>query len=188
MKNIKIILRSGEEISLEAWQKLYGLKVGSASFGHYFSYTEAKFAQNLRQYGKLIVNELLQRVLDELRIRSGKAVNISAYNRSDEKQEALLNAKDANGKPLYAAAANSPHVEYLAADIKTSSAAESRQLAKLLDEISKELGIKIRIGVEQYIKKGQLFIHLDVCPEYFAKGKPFHNKKHPWQWEVEARW
>lgn len=172
-----VTTKEGTEISLKDWQHKYGLPENSTKIGKYFSTTERKFAQDLQDYGKLVVNELLMKVLDRFREKLKKPVSINSFNRSAEKQAELTAAG-------FKTAKFSPHEVFLAADIDTSSALESRMYRSLLEGVSKELGIKIRIGCEQYIKVGQSFVHVDVCPEYYAKGKPFHGKPHPEAWEI----
>ncbi|MGZ8535732.1 MAG: hypothetical protein ACXWV4_09360, partial [Flavitalea sp.] len=60
--------------------------------------------------------------------------------------------------------------------------------AKLLEETAKELGIKARFGFRQYLAKGDTFVHVDVCPEFYAKGKPLFKEQHPAVWENEIKW
>lgn len=181
MKNVYIISKSGVRISIEDWQKIYGLPVGSDKVGVYFSLKDKKLRENLLKYGELLVAEQLIRVLDEFRARTGLPCVLSAFNRSQARQNELR-------KLGYRAAAFSPHVAYMAADIDTASEARTRDWVKVLMQVSIDLGIKIRIGFEQYLSAGQTFIHLDVCPEYYAKGKPFHNKVHPAAWEISLNW
>lgn len=176
-----VINKAGMVISLKEWQKAYGLPENSQKIGKYFSLTERKFAQDIKDYGQLVVNEQLIRFLDRLREKWKKPININSFNRDDAKQQELTAAG-------YRAAKFSPHVVKMAADVDTESALESRQLAMLAEGVAKELGIKIRIGIEDYIKAGQTFVHFDVCPEYYAKGKPFHVEQHPVQWETEIKW
>jgi hypothetical protein len=178
---ITIITRSGEEISLSAWQKAYGLEVGSAQIGKYFSATESRFAGDIQTFGKLVVNELLMIVMDEFRRRRGFAVNINSFNRTEAYQKQLTGEG-------YRTATVSPHVALMAADIDTATADQTRSEAALLQQISLELGIRIRVGYADYLKAGQTFIHVDVCPEYFGTGKPFHHHQHPKAWEQVLTW
>jgi uncharacterized protein YcbK (DUF882 family) len=176
-----VIDKTGKEISLKEWQHKYGLPENSTKIGKFFSTTERKFQQDLKDYGKLVVNEQLIRFLDRLREKWAKPITINSFNRSPEKQAQLTAAG-------YRTASFSPHMVFMAADVDSGSALESRQLAMLAEGVSKELGIKIRIGLEDYIKAGQTFVHFDVCPEYYAKGKPFHTEPHPIQWESAIKW
>lgn len=179
--NIKVITKEDKEISLSEWQKLYGLQVGSFQIGHNFSAKEPKFQEDLANYGVLYVNELLIRVLDAAREKWGRPLIVNSFNRNAEKQAALK----AQGLK---AATHSPHVVYLAADIDTNSVQESRGLAKIIRAAAVQLGIKIRIGVEQYISVGQTFVHVDVCPEYYGPGKPRASHPHPAAWNEPIKW
>ena len=76
----------------------------------------------------------------------------------------------------------------MGADADTASVEETKLFAKELKEAAKMLGFKVRIGFKKYIQDGDTFVHVDVCPEYYAKGKPYHHKPHPAAWEVEMEW
>lgn len=181
---ITVILRDGTETTLAEWQKIYGLPVGSEQIGVYFSLQDGKIAENLRQYGKLVINELLIRVLDAYRKKTGVACILNSFNRSEAKQAELQN------NPNFAAATFSPHVVFMAADINAVSSTETNYKAQTILQVAKELKIKIRVGWREYLnlKSPMTFVHVDVCPEYYAKGKPFHDRKHPVQWENEVTW
>ena len=170
-----IILATGEHVSLDIWQKLYGLKVGSAQIGKHFEIGERSIPNGV------IVSAILIQVLDQARIIKGKPVSLNSLSRTQTRQEELI----AEGKR---AAATSPHVVYMAADTDTTSAEETKQFVKQLKEAAQMLGFKIRIGWKKYIQDGDTFVHVDVCPEYYAKGKPYHHKPHPAAWEVEMEW
>jgi hypothetical protein len=176
-----VITREGKEISLEAWQKTYNLQPGSSRIGEYFYLTESRFKQDLDLYGKLVVNELLIRLLDAIRKASDHPLTINSFNR-DEAHQAQLRSEG------YRAATTSPHVAKMAADIDTLSFDDSRKLAKKIREVADIVKIKVRVGVEQYIQAGQTFVHIDVCPEYYAHGRPFHGQPHPAVWEKEIIW
>jgi len=178
---ITIINKAGLPIPLEEWQKQYGLIVGSDEIGRFFKASESRFAQDIQQYHGLIVNELLMRVLDHFRATIKKPITINSFNRDEKKQQELKEAG-------YKAATYSPHVVKMAADIDTKSPEESRAYAIMLQRCALELNIKIRIGYEQYIKAGQTFVHVDVCPEYYAPGKPLNKTFHPVQWEKVITW
>ncbi|HEY3403890.1 MAG TPA: hypothetical protein VGK59_10915 [Ohtaekwangia sp.] len=180
---VKIITLSGTEVALEEWQDLYGggqLK-GTDKFGLYFSATEQRFAKDIQEYGQLIVNEALIRVLDHFRHTLKLPVTINSFNRDENKQKSLAEAG-------YRTATHSPHVVKMAADIDTSSPEETRSRVRILQRCAQELGFKVRIGYEQYLTEGSTFIHVDVCPEFYAPGKPFHNKPHPAVWEKQTVW
>lgn len=187
---ITVILRDGTETTLAEWQRIYGLPVGSNKIGQYFSLEDEKIASNLAQYKKLVVNELLIRVLDAFRKRTGVACVLTAFNRSEEKQVELQKLKNADGSKAYAAATYSPHVVFMGADVQAASASETRYKASVFLQVAKELGIKIRVGFEQYLKlpRPMTFVHIDVCPEFFGVGKPYHDKFHPKVWEYEITW
>lgn len=181
MSKVVVITGEDKQISLEEWQKSYGLMVGSPQIGHNFSYKESKFQEDIANYGVLYVNELLIRVLDATRDKWGKPLIVNSFNRNAEKQ-AQLKAQGLK------AATYSPHVVYLAADIDTKTAKESRDLANVIRTASKAIGINVRIGVDQYVNAGQTFVHVDVCPEYYADGKPRSEQKHPEAWEHPISW
>lgn len=198
---IKIITKEGTEISLIEWQQCYGLEVGSKSIGVFFSIDEDEFQDNIRDYGKLVVNELLIRFMDGYRALTDSPAIVNSFNRNDTKQLSL------NDRGLRAAKF-SPHVVFMAVDLDTPGINElKKEFPKLSDsqlweravkinrhrvilalEVAKKLGIKMRFGSEQYLKDGNTFIHADVCPEYYAPDKPFHHHIHPIQWESELRW
>jgi hypothetical protein len=176
-----VVLRDGSEISLTDWQKKYGLKPYSNAIGKYFSIREQRFEDDIETYGQLIVNELLIRVLDGFREAVDVPVNINSFNRDESRQEQLRS----EGRR---AAQYSPHVVKLAADIDTMDEHQTREWVKTLKQVASILGIKIRIGYKQYLDDGSTFIHVDVCPEYYAPGKPWNNRFHPIQWEKESEW
>jgi hypothetical protein len=195
---IKVILDSGKEVSLTEWQLLYDIIAGSPKIGKYFSLTERKFQADLKEFGKLYVCAPLIEVADEFRARWGKPLTVNSFNRSKEKQEALRKAGAR-------AAAYSPHEVYLAMDIDTPGIDDilkiepkltrqqaweraiqiNRDMVQVLKKVGKDLNFKIRIGSETYLKDGDTFIHLDVCPEYYGKGKPWESRPHPPQWKNE---
>ena len=181
---IEVVLKNGSKTTLEDWQKIYDLPVGSNKIGKFFSLEDTKIKSNLISNKKLVINELLMRVLDAYREETGVPCILLAFNRSPEKQQALIN------NPKFEAAVNSPHVVYMAADIDTVSAEDSEKKAASLEKVAKKLGIKIRVGYKSYLRQVPqfTFIHVDVCCEYYAKGKPYHSVTHPYAWEVEARW
>lgn len=174
---VKVILKNGTETTLEAWQKLYGLPVGSDKIGFFFGTKDPKIKQDINDYGVVVINEMLIRLLDAFRKRVDRPVNINAFNRNEAKQKQLL-------KSGYRAATYSPHVVYMAADIDTLTALQTRQWVEIMLSIAKELNIKIRVGFKKYLEIGQTFIHVDVCPEYYAAGKPYHTQTHPQAWEL----
>jgi hypothetical protein len=175
-----VIRKNGETITLKQWQFLYSLD-DPKKIGRHFSLTEGRFEKDLVLYGQLVVNELLIRVLDTFRDAVECPVTINSFNRNQERQDELK-------KEGLKAAKYSPHVVKLAADIDTKTVKQTREWVKYLKQVADILGIKIRIGFEQYLKAGQTFIHVDVCPEYYAPGKPWHNESHPRVWEKPITW
>lgn len=178
---IKVIGVTGHEMGLEQWQSLYGLEVGSDEIGRFFKATEHKFAEDIQNYGELVINESLMRLLDHFRATIKQPVIINSFNRNEEKQKQLREAG-------FKAASVSPHVAKMAADIDTKSPEQTRAYALVLQRCAIELNIRIRLGYEQYLKAGQTFIHVDVCPDYYASGKPFNKQPHPVQWERVITW
>jgi hypothetical protein len=178
---VLVIGSRGDIKALAEWQAEYGLEPGSDQVGKYFSLRDPKLAQDLEEYGQLVVNELLIKVLDSFREKVKSPVIINSFNRNDAKQAQLH-------RDGLKAAKYSPHVVKMAADIDTKTPEQTRQWAKTLREVANQLGIKIRIGTEQYLSANQTFIHVDVCPEYYAKGKPFYTHFHPKEWESPINW
>lgn len=170
----RIILKDGTEINLSDYQKREGLM--SYQIAPNFNLSE--YAFNLPSFE---LSELILQVLQEYRKRIDKPVKVNSAYRSQEKQKELR-------KQGYRAATFSPHCEGMAVDIDTRSNSETQKGVELLRQISKDLGIKIRIGWEQYQKEGQTFIHVDVCPEYYAKGQPYYSEKNPPQWQNAIEW
>jgi hypothetical protein len=178
---IKVLKGDGHMITLLEWQEHYELPRGSKQIGKNFWYSESRFMQDIHQFDELIVSSLLMRLLDAFRKRVMRPVRISSFNRTDEYQQKLK----ARG---YKTAKFSPHVVKLACDIDTDTPHQTRAEAKMLREEANKLNIACRIGFEDYLKNGQTFIHLDICPEYFAPGKPWHELPHPVQWETQTTW
>jgi hypothetical protein len=179
------------------------LPVGSDKIGKYFSLKDIKIAQNLAMHNYLIINEPLMRVMDLSREMDGVAWILNAYNRSNADQLRLQN------DPRYEAAKYSPHEVNMATDINCAkfdkvvrngktelvlnaeaSRKEVYRKVGIIQTAAKKLGIKVRIGYKQYLSQAipMYFVHIDVCPEYYPAGKPFHNHKHPVQWESEITW
>ena len=182
IRKVKVILASGDITDLSTWQRIYSLKQGSDQVGKYFAIsTDRKLAQDLPEYGELIICEPLMRWMDAFREEVGEPVHVNSFNRSRAKQLALIKAG-------YKAALVSPHEKKMAVDIDTRSVGQTRTYARIARTVAKRLNIKIRIGSETYIKNGQTFIHVDVCPEYFGIGEPYEHQSHPIHWENESNW
>lgn len=176
-----VLTPDGKEIPLTTWQAGQGFEVGSARIGKHFWFTESKFTQDLQDFGKLVVCELLIRVADKYRDMKAAPVRVNSFNRTRAKQLQLI-------KDGFKAAAVSPHEYCLAMDVDTDTEAETRLNASMVRTAAKQLGIKVRIGFNQYLKEKQTFIHFDVSPEYFAAGAVWHRIKHPIQWDTENQW
>jgi hypothetical protein len=174
-ENVTVLTSKGTYITLAEWQKLYGLT--GDKFGKHFSLGEARFKKDIELFKTLVICAPLIVLLDDLRDATKKPMVINSFNR-DKAYQAKLK------KQGLRAATYSPHEVKMAADKDTYSFQQSRDEAKLTIELAKKKDILCRVGVEDYIKEGQTFIHIDVCPMYFAPGKPFHAVKHPVAWEV----
>lgn len=188
--NIIVIDKEGKQISLTQWQKKYGLPLGGDHIGKYFSLNEDRFQRDLMLYNQLIINEQLMRVTDQFREDVGRPLTANAFNRSAEHQVAL-------GKQGLRTATISPHVFYkvdhiihgcIAIDVDTKSDEQTNKEVLILKASAKKLGIKIRVGYKEYQEAKQTFIHFDVGPEYYAKGKPWNHLFHPKAWENEITW
>ncbi len=147
----------------------------------HYSLDEPIFKRDLKDYGVLIVNSVLMEVMDQLREETGESQKVNAFNRNEAKQLSLRQSG-------MRAAIVSPHVAKMAADVDTVSKSQTYERVKILQGIAQRLGIKIRLGFEDYFKSGFTFIHIDVCPEFYGKGKPFHNQPHPPVWEQAITW
>lgn len=189
-KKVTVISKEGKVISLDEWQKAYGLPAESTKIGKYFDLTEARFARDIQLYGSIVVNELLIRVLDQFRIDVARPITLNSFNRDQAKQAELT-------KEGFRTASFSPHVvkrdSYgihgaTAADIDTDSNAQTDKEVLILIAAAKKLGIKIRVGWNEYKANKQTFIHVDVACEFYAPGKPWSKITHPFAWEKEARW
>ena len=154
----KIITAKGEILDLAIWQKSKGYE--PTQLGKYFSTNEEKLS------GDFILHEHLFTILDKLREYAKKPIRInSAYRTAAQQKELQKNNEGAVN--------NSPHVWGLAIDIDTRSNKETENYVKILLIIAKELGLQIRLGFTQYqnMTPAKTFIHLDVTPEMFGKGK-----------------
>jgi len=165
---VKVLKTTGEYITLDQWQQEYGLPAGSNVIGKYFHLSEREFTENIRIQGELIIAEPLMRVMDLAREIDGKPRSVNSFNRSEAEQVAL---KAAYNK----AATFSPHVAKMAVDIKTNSSIDTEGFVPEIREAAKKLKIKVRIGWKTYMQDGKNFVHIDVCPEFYAKGKVFHK-------------
>lgn len=153
----KIITAKGEIISLTDWQKTKGYS--PTQLGKYFSTNENKLS-NENWY----LHEYLFLILDKLREYAKKPIRINSAYRTEQEQKEL---KETN----LGAATYSPHCHGGAIDLDTISNAETLRYVILLRKIAKELDLQIRIGWQQYQKLGSTFIHIDVMPEMYGKGK-----------------
>lgn len=170
-----IILATGEHVSLDVWQDLYGLPKHSAKVGKYITLGEPYIPN-----GTTLAAPLIQ-LIDQVRLNGWPVCKFNSATRTQARQEELK-AEDKR------AASTSPHVAAMAFDIDTSSYAESRKLAAALKKAAGMLGFKIRIGLNLYINEKKTFVHVDCTPMYYAPGMPFHHKQHPPQWETEQTW
>lgn len=195
-EKIRILTLKGDYISLDEWQKKYGLVVGSTQIGKYFTLTESRFFRDLQEFGSLTIAEPHMIVADKARELWGHPLTFSSYNRTQEKQDELRAEPGTAGLR----AEVSPHVVKLAGDIDLKTRLEVIAFVPVLMAAAVAVHVKIRVGFRQYLDKGAevekatgqkdtwTFVHFDVCPEYYAPGKPWHNKPHPKVWEIETSW
>jgi hypothetical protein len=141
-----------------------------------FSVNEYRFQKDIELYGECVVCVPLFDVLQKYRELKGKPVNLNSLNRDRKKQEQLI-------RDGFRAAKISPHEFFLAADVDTVDAADTLASVPLMRQAAASLNIKVRIGWQDYMKEGQSFIHVDVTPEYFGKGKIWNHVSHPASWE-----
>jgi len=173
---MNIINKEGRLLPLLEWQELYNLKAGSKQIGRFFAIGEHSIYEEGTVAAPLIM------LLDKYRELKGEPVSINSMYRTQEHQESLHAAG-------YRTAPPSPHVDLcMAADVDTHSEPDTYDSVSLLTKAAKQLGLKIRLGFHTYLADGNTFVHVDVCPEYFGKGKPYYGKKHPVQWENSIVW
>jgi hypothetical protein len=168
----QILDGNGRLQDLKEWQQFRGIKGDKLSANFNASEFDCE--------GELIISEVLIDFLQVLRDRWGKSLLVNygtrrgAGYRTDKKQAELK----AQG---FKTATITPHKKGMAADLDTFSADETKKLAALAERFMK---LPIRIGYKQYLNAGQTFVHIDVCPHYFAKGRPLHDFEHPSAWEI----
>lgn len=172
---MNIINKDGRVMDLAEWQELYNLPKGSQYIGAFFAIGEHSIYDDGSVAAPLIM------LLDKYRELKGKPVSLNSLHRTQKQQDGLRAAG-------YRAAATSPHVRGMAADVDTMSEKDTYDSASLLTKAAKLLGIKIRLGYHSYLADGNTFVHVDVCPEYYAQGKPYYGDEHPKQWENSIVW
>lgn len=172
---MNIINKDGRVMDLAEWQELYNLPKGSQYIGAFFAIGEHSIYDDGTVAAPLIM------LLDKYRELKGKPVSLNSLHRTQKQQDGLRAAG-------YRAAATSPHVRGMAGDVDTMSEKDTYDSASLLTKAAKLLGIKIRLGYHSYLADGNTFVHVDVCPEYYAKGKPYFSDEHPKQWENPIVW
>lgn len=169
------ILKDGTTVNLPKWQEIYNIPADQIHIGKHFSIGEKAIKDGGTIAGILIV------LIDKYREAKGVPVIFNSLDRTQKQQDGLR----ASG---YRAATSSPHVVCMAGDLDTVSKEDTKASVTLLRKVANELNIKIRIGYKTYMADGNTFIHVDVCPEFFAPGKPFHDHPHPIQWETPMTW
>jgi hypothetical protein len=191
-----VLTLSGEYINLDAWQQKYGLPVGSDQIGKHFSLQESRFRRDIDEYGKLIVSEPLMIVADKVRELWGHPISFSSFNRNEKKQAELR----ADPATRHLRAETSPHVVKLAADADMATRADVLAFVQVLRQAADQVHVMIRIGYKEYLKQSEkveaetgeketwTFVHFDVCPEYYRKGRVWHGDPHPIPWEFEIVW
>lgn len=97
-------------------------------------------------------------------------------------------------------AETSPHVAKMAADLDVKTRQDVLNLVPVVRRAIVETGIPVRIGHKLYLAKSievektqgkkdtWTFVHIDVCPLFYAKGMPFHEQPHPAPWEYQIEW
>jgi len=158
----KIITAKGEILNLTDWQKSKDYEPNQ--LGKYFSTAEEKLSADF------ILHEHLFTILDKLREYVNKPIIINSAYRTELQQ---IKLKDVNK----GAATYSPHVWGLAIDIDTISNKETARYLVILRKIAKDLNLQIRLGWKQYqnMTPAKTFIHIDVTPEMFGDGRPWHH-------------
>lgn len=169
----QIISGTGQLMDLKVWQTFRGLKGDKISAN--FNWQEFDCED------ELLLSEILIDFLQYVRVKWGKPLKINSGYRSKEKQQQLK-------EQGYKTATFSPHTKGMAADLDTVSASETKHLVSMIQLCAKNLKLNVRIGYQQYLNAGQTFVHIDVCPEYYAKGKPYHDHVHPPAYENVITW
>lgn len=169
----EILTATGKRITLNDWQHINHLPKDKVATYFYISELDCN--------GELLIAAPLLNLLDKFRERIGRPVTINSGYRTMEKQAQLKAAG-------YLAAATSPHTVGMAADIDTVNRVQTMAVVLLLKKIAAENGYKIRLGYNQYLRAGQTFVHVDVCPMYYAAGQSLHSASHPKVWEKENEW
>lgn len=165
----QILDGNGRLVDLKEWQQVRGIKGDKLSAN--FSVPEFDCE------GELIISEVLIDFLQVLRDRWGKPMKVNSGYRTDTKQAVLK-------KLGFKTATVSPHIPGMAADLDTTSPDETKKLAALAESVARFMRLPVRIGFRQYLAGGQTFAHIDVCPHYYAKGRPLHDEPHPAAWEI----
>ena len=165
----QVISGTGELLDLKQWQQFKGILRGD-KLSENFTWQEFECE------GEFLISEVLIDFLQVIRRRWGKPMKVNSGYRTKAKQEQLK----AQG---YKAATFSPHTKGMAADIDTTSKQETNDLAQLMVNTAKQLKLPIRVGYLDYLKVGQTFVHIDVCPHYYGKGRPYYEQNHPPAWE-----
>lgn len=173
----KVIMYDGSLVDLASYQKISGLKDDMISEN--FSLKEKKIGE----FRPCIYAIPLIQLVQVSREMAGRPLVINSGYRTHEKQAELLSKG-------YRAAKTSPHEYGMAFDIDTRSYKETIELVKILRSAASELlDVKIRIGYLKYWTEDKsTFVHVDVCPMYYAEGRPYHKNDHPIQWEKEIVW
>lgn len=170
-----IELFNGQSVGLRTWQSLYNLPIGSSQVGRFFRIGERSFRDGLE------IHEGVIRLLDMIRAIRGYSININSLDRTQEHQDKLR-------EDGYKTATYSPHVAKLAADIDAIDEDDVYSLLDDVDEAEELLGYEIRKGWKTYLDSGQTFVHIDICPMLYGKGKRRNGFKHPYQWENRSEW
>jgi hypothetical protein len=185
--NAQIILRNGTLISLAEWQQQNNLPPDKAMPDF-----------SVRELGLYKVNALMAEqvllILQETRNIRGKSTKINEGFRSPaearslhDRYAAMMRAGTLNARKN-PASLNSPHSHGMAADIDETSPEKVRKLEADIRSAAARLNFSIRIGIRQYLGAGMTFVHFDVCPEFFAQGKPFYQRPHPAAWRNPITW
>lgn len=171
---MKVVIKDyGNYIPLEQYQRIEKLESNQLSK----NFLVGEFSCR----GNLIIAEPLVNFLQLYRSFIKKQVKINSGYRSLEKQNELK-------RRGFKTARNSPHVEGMAADLDFKNKQEVLENVLILKELSSKHNYSIRLGYKQYLSVGQTFIHIDVCPMFYGKHKPFHKNQHPLAWENQIEW
>lgn len=167
-RNIKgrwIVTLKGEFITVEEWQKIYG--VSGNNVGKYFTTNENKW-----NYPNWVVSEGLIRLLDRTREKYGKPMSVASLYRPGDNGSAHGNGI---GKDVAVNRLDTGEVDNQGKPIRVIDTNDMNIKVGHIRESAKELQYNIRLTWTYYLNRDLACIHVDLGPMYFGIGKPFES-------------